>query len=101
MKNFVKATYLFLAFFLTYQSVKAQDNVTTEGGKQGILGTLMFNKSTNKLYVKPSGCEQNKLFEFKVDQSNYNLDISKTTAFLLGKKMKERILNFELNIFIF
>ena len=96
MKNIIKASYLFLVFILTYQSVKGQDNVTTEGGKQGILGTLMFNKSTNKLYVKPSGCEQNKLFEFKVDQSNYNLDISKTTAFLLGKKMKERILNFEL-----
>jgi hypothetical protein len=98
MKNFVKATYLFLALFLTYQSVKAQDNVSTEAGKQVILGNLLINSSNNNLYLKTEGCEDSILYYLNFDIDNWKFDYNNSNKYgnklafkMYGKKKIEEI----------
>ena len=99
MKNIIKASYLFLVFILTYQSVKGQDNVSTEGGKQVILGNLLINSTNNNLYLKKEGCEDSILYNLNFDINNWKFDVNnspnpkaaKLTMKLLGKKKLEEI----------
>jgi hypothetical protein len=85
--------HLFVILFLCSSCLSnAQNNISTEGGKQSLLGTLVFNKKNEKLYLLPLSCEMNRLYEFKVDQLNYLTN----TPFTYGKKLKENILNYEL-----
>ena len=76
MKNIIKASYLFLVFILTYQSVKGQDNVSTEGGKQVILGNLLINSTNNNLYLKKEGCEDSILYNLNFDIDNWKFDLT-------------------------
>jgi hypothetical protein len=72
MKNFVKAIYLFFAFFLIYQSVKAQDNVTNSMDTESKIGSLLFNKNSSSFYVKFKDCIDSNAYKLVIDEQNWS-----------------------------
>jgi hypothetical protein len=99
MKKNIKATFLFLVLSLSLQSLKGQDNASTEAGKQVILGNLLINSNNNNLYIKKEGCEDSILYNLNFDLNNWKFDINnspnpkaaKLTMKFLGKKKLEEI----------
>ena len=77
MKNIIKASYLFLVFFLTYQSVKAQDNVTNSLDADAKIGTLLYNKTNNNFYLKFKDCVDSTLYKVKIDEQNWKVNYPK------------------------